>query len=81
MLAEPAPAFGARCSTHTPARRGDGAVYALLNDYELPHHAEILMVKDVAVEHVGSVFSGIAIESGGDNDLTVGIHQHGVLPT
>ena len=57
-------------------------VYELLvDDDELPHHAQVLVVEYVAVKHIRSVFSGISIESGDDNDLAFGIHQHGVLPT
>ncbi len=53
----------------------------LINDEELSHHAQVFVIKDVAVEHIWSVFSGIRVESGRDNDLAFVIHQHGVLPT
>jgi len=49
----------------------------LINDEELPHHAQILVIKNMAVEHVRDFCSGIRIESGGDNDLTFGIRQQG----
>lgn len=53
----------------------------LINDEELSHHAQIFVIKDVAVEHIWRVFSGIRVESGDDNDLAFVIHQHSVLPT
>ena len=52
-----------------------------VDDEKLPHHDQVLVIENVAVEHVWNVFSGIGVESGCDDDLTLGIHQHGVLPT
>lgn len=53
----------------------------LINDEELSHHAQVFVIKDVAVEHIWSVFSGIRVESGDDNDIAFFIHQHGVFPS
>ena len=52
----------------------------LINDKELPHHVQVFMVKNVAVEHIRNGFGGVGVKSGGDDDLALGIHQHRVLP-
>ena len=84
---------GNRVSDMLTMHCGDGPLYPLqilrprqvakllINYQELPHHAQILVIENVAVEHIRSVKSGISIEADGDNYLTLGIHQHGVLPT
>ena len=77
-------------TTQSPSRRTHAvtgrcpcnrSACVLLNDYELPHHAQVFMIENVAVEHIRSVFSGISIKAGGDDDLAVRVHPHGVLPT
>jgi len=54
---------------------------SLIDDEELRHHMQVFMVKNVEVEHIRNVLGGISVEPGGDNDLALGIHQHGVLPS
>ena len=36
----------------------------LINDEELSHHAQVFVIKDVAVEHIWRVFSSIGIDEG-----------------
>ena len=47
-----------------------------VDDEELAHHAEFLVIENVTVVHVRSVVIGVGVEAGGNDDFPAGVYEY-----